>query len=754
VLLALPVFLALPVAGGGCDWDDGNGGANGNGNGNGNGNNGNQSNGNQEPVTLDPSDFTYVLEESPGDLTLWTTPATHRVVENERPPEATRSGLRLSGARREFEPVQLVMGPTGGAGTAPGSVTVSVDLFPELGSGQRVELARVGFEQGWAETLEPLQDGAEVALSDVRPQPIWITVYVPPGAPAGEHETTLTVTPAGGAPVSVPLRLYVFDFSLPEAVGFATQLNVGVGGLVPEGGTVDDAKAILLEHRFTPKSVTWPSGFHWDITWDNSASSDPCEVLWDEPDEGDQYSIGALAPRYMLGEGWRGEGFSNAMIFQFVDNSTPRPATLCGIDRGDHYGTSAYNAEWAQYLGALESYLSDHGLRDKAYYYVQNEPQDEADHRLAAHLCRLTRQAAPGLRIAISEEPKPEIAEDSDGACGYDIWIAHVRAYQQDYAWQRQDQHGEQVWLYSLDHDPDPYFNPTRLDAQGMHQRIIPWVSWRLRATGWAYYDFGRFFDGARPTVRAELFREGFEDYEYLLLANDGPPRVYATEPADATVGSVASSLTSWTRDPDALMVLRHELGRYIEGSRATLPVLEVEGTGHPRDAYYLNFQDPAGSPAAEPLEAEGHTWQKVGWSAWADAAQLGWYGEHIGDSGIARYGYDDIAGYSEVQRSYLYDDYGRDALFEFGLENGRYEVTVGVGRPAHGYASDPHNVAIEGQPVVDELVTTDAEPTAEATALVDLTDGRLSMEIGGRSDLTGEWAYTFVAYLKIEPVP
>ena len=29
----------------------------------------------------------------------------------------------------------------------------------------------------------------------------------------------------------------------------------------------------------------------------------------------------------------------------FVDNSTPRPQTLCGIDRGDHYGTDAYNAE-------------------------------------------------------------------------------------------------------------------------------------------------------------------------------------------------------------------------------------------------------------------------------------------------------------------------------------------------------------------------------------------------------------------------
>lgn len=39
------------------------------------------------PVPLDPSAFTYLLEESPSDLPLWTAPATHRLQTNERPPE-------------------------------------------------------------------------------------------------------------------------------------------------------------------------------------------------------------------------------------------------------------------------------------------------------------------------------------------------------------------------------------------------------------------------------------------------------------------------------------------------------------------------------------------------------------------------------------------------------------------------------------------------------------------------------------------
>lgn len=713
----------------GCGDDDGNGGSD------------------VEPIEVEAGDFTYRLAESPSLLPLWTTPATHKVRAAERAPGEERSGLQISAARNEFEPVQIIVGP----GT--GEVSVKVDAFSELGAGQRIDVARVEYEDGWAEGLTAVSQTDLVSLDSGHGVPFWITVYVPVDAPAGTHETTVWVE-WGDQSIAIPLSLYVFDFTLAAQSHFATQLNVGVSGLVPPGGEVDEAKTLLFEHRLTPKSVCWPSGFNPAITWDNAASSDVCEVFWDEPDEPDAYSIGWLARRYILGEGWNGEGFPTAMLFQFVDNATPRPAEFCGVSRGDHYGTADYNAEWSQFLFALQEYLRNAGMLEKGYYYVQNEPQDEADHSLAAHLCRLCKDAAPDLRIAISEEPKPEIAEHPEGGCGYDIWIAHIRAYVQDYAWQRQRDFGEAVWFYSLDHDPDPYFNPTRVDLQGIHQRIIPWVAWHYRVTGWAYYDGNRFFDGPQPSVRAALLREGIEDYEYLVLANGGQrPQVFTDEPADATVDSVASSLTSWTRDVDALMVLRHELGRYIEGSRDGLPVLETESDIRPRGEYHINFQDPAGPPTADPLEIDGHTYLKVGWSAYDEQAGYGWYGEYVDNPSIALYGYDDVSGYSEAQKSYLYDDYGRDNLFEFALENGTYAVTIGVGRPGRGYPGDPHNATVEGQVVVADEPTSDASPVITRTVTVALSDGSLSVEMGGRSASTGQWSYTFLSHLDIVPV-
>ncbi|MBU1429800.1 hypothetical protein KKF91_04465 [Myxococcota bacterium] len=690
--------------------------------------------------------YTYALSEATASLPLWTTPTANKITTGARAPEGDPiSGLSLSAAGGEVEPIQWVMGP------AEGAVTVELMPFEGFDAPLRVELTRGGYVEGWLETLTPIEFGDEVPLSADHGVPIWLTIYVPRGAAAGEHRGAIKLT-HGDEIITIPLRLYVFDFEIPSAIHFASQINISIAGLMEGGRSEEAAKDLLFEHRLTPKSVTWPSGFSWGITWDSDRNPDRCEAFTDEPDEGAAYAIGQLAPKYILGEGWNGVGFPNAMLFQFVDNSTPRPERFCEVERGDHRGADAYNRAWSAWLGQLNGYLVEHGLAERAYYYVQNEPQSAEDEALAAHLCRLTKAAAPDLRIAVSEEPKPSIAEDPGGACGYDIWIAHVRAYEEGYAWRRQREHGEQIWLYSLDHDPDPYFNPTRVDGLGLHARIIPWASWSHRARGWAYYDAGRFFHEAQPGVRAELLREGFEDYEYLWLANGGAhPRVDETSAMDATVRSVAAGMTSWTKSPDALMSLRHELGLFIEGSREAPPRLEIE-VDRPLSAYYINFQDPEGEPTAEPLIINGHQYLKIGWTPYDEALGYGWSGEHMGTN-ILMEGYREEAGFNEAERSYIYDDYGRDNLFEFTLAPGTYEVTVGVGMAGRAYEGQPHQVSIEGVTVVDDEPTTPGETVLRRSITLEITDGSLSMLAGGRSPSIDDWSYTFMAYLEIVPV-
>jgi hypothetical protein len=73
---------------------------------------------------------------------------------------------------------------------------------------------------------------------------------------------------------------------------------------------------------------------------------------------------------------------------------------------------------------------------------------------------------------------------------------------------------------------------------------------------------------------------------------------------------------------------------------------------------------------------------KKTEYALAAHLCRDGWSGENIGNPVIALYGYD-AAGSSKIERRYSYDDHGRDNLFEFTLEESRYQVTLGAGRPA-----------------------------------------------------------------------
>jgi hypothetical protein len=456
-----------------------------------------------------------------------------------------------------------------------------------------------------------------------------------------------------------------------------------------------------------------------------------------------------------------------------VNNSTPRPDTFCGVARGaDHFGTAAYNTAWSRLLTAIDGYVVAKGWQQKGYYYIQNEPQNQADYDLAAHLADLTKTAAPNLRIAVSEEPKPGIVENARAnGKSYDIWIADLSAFEPSYAKQRQAK-GESVWWYFLYGDRPPFFNPITIDHGGIESRIPYWGAWRYRISGFAYYSVTGWgadpYNNPRPqgtmqngdgfllyppkngelvtSIRWELLREGQEDFEYFLLANGGAlPRTPDIGAAvDTTTHSAVSSPTAFTRDASALQDLRNQLGLKIEGKVNGWPVLSSKPPGsHPRAPYFINFQDPAAEPRANPLVVDGKQWTKVGWEAYDAKKGYGWSGPYIGDPKIMLYAYV-AAAPNELQRSIIYNDYGRTDTFNWDLENGRYKITVSIGWQGKTYSKQ--RVVIEGQPLYDNAETTPQAPYRVSSITVDVQDGNLTLEAGQLNE------YTMLNWLSIEP--
>ena len=697
------------------------------------------------PVALGTYDG--VLQGSPPDWPIFTGPFSRKLREDEAAPTEAPAlqALGLKAARGESESVWVAL--------AAGDGSVSVTLDGALPGVTRV--FSVGFVDGVAEVLRPLEPGGALPLRPNGPTGLVLDVRVARDAAPGDHGASLRLERPGRAPVNVPIALHVFDFDLPEVPRFESQMNLDMASLrgpdgAPPDGTGDAARETLVALRWASANSTWPSGFRWGITWDAPENPRRCEALYLEPDEPAPYSIGMIAPR-VLGR------FAQSSVFQFIDNHTPRPDTFCGVARGDHRGNAEYDAAWGRYLAALSAYLSAEGHTPRTYAYLQNEPQDTTEERLAAHLCRVARAAAPDLRIAVSEEPKPSVAEDPEGACGYDLWIAALQHYQPAYAQARMRDHGETVWFYSLDHDPAPYFNPTAPGSPGMDARIVPWVAWRERARGYAYYDAGRFLHAGVPGVRALLLRDGFEDYDYLYLAHGGQhPTVGVERGVDTTVAGLASGLRDFSRDATALHTLRDAVGAYLGGERDSLPQVAPPAEDPPRPRF-VNFQAIDGPPRAEPLEVpqgSGRLYEKVGWMPFDAARGLGFTGENVGDPTRALALYDEVPGFDERQRSVVYDDWGRPARFDLVVPPGRYRVRVGLGRPARGYPNDPQNLRIEGMPAVVDHVTTDDAPVLEYVGEHSVQDGKLSLDFGGRSARTGDFAFTFLAYVDVEPLP
>ncbi|MEO7595632.1 MAG: hypothetical protein ABI134_30730, partial [Byssovorax sp.] len=147
----------------------------------------------------------------------------------------------------------------------------------------------------------------------------------------------------------------------------------------------------------------------------------------------------------------------------------------------------------------------------------------------------------------------------------------------------------------------------------------------------------------------------------------------------------------------------------------------------HPRAAYYINFQDPKGEPAIDPLVVDGHTWAKIGWDAYDPKLGQGWAGPHLGDPAVMLYKYFPKAKVNELQKSVIYNDYGRVDTFNWDIENGTYKVTVSIGFDTGTYPKN--KVVIEAQPLFDSVEINPTTPYLVKSIVVSIADGNVTME-------------------------
>lgn len=589
--------------------------------------------------------YTHRLSQSTSQLSIWTTPPSERVFQDDGLPTEIESAVKVYAAQNEFEPFQLVIHPS-----SSGNITVSMNNF---GTGITTTLYQVkyitistptdnlGKSGPYPDPLWPIEDGESVFVPGGQNSAFWVDIKIDATVAPGDYSANLEV---GG--VSVPITLHVFNFAIPEEVHVKSQMNFSHRTVldsysVPGTGSeywmyVDNMKQFFIDHRLTPKSVHWPGGVTRGgsflepfINYDcNNTLTDP-KGIWGFED---------LAERYMDGNGLLqgrfsqpfngGVGFPSFMAGSFNHNdpsSDQRPADFCGLTRSlaDWEGTnnpnSAYNQQWKKYVKALSDYLQVHGYRDRTYHYFANEPQDQDDYDAVAWYSQLSKSAAPDLKLMVSEEPKPEIYNNPHyPEAKVDIWLPVLNEYDPTVSHEREVNHNEETWVYFLHGTSPPYFNPITLDHPGIESKLTGWFLWKYRIKGLAYYSlngwsnnpwtnpmtsghngdtfmlyppstsntpipYGSNNHRLVPSIRLELMRDSLEDYEYLyVLSGNAQPRVNVTNSGDTQVNKIITGLTSYTRNSEFMYNLRRLIGLKNGGEIAEIPDIEPPPL-HPR---------------------------------------------------------------------------------------------------------------------------------------------------------------------------
>ncbi|CAN2043880.1 hypothetical protein GMMP13_1190006 [Candidatus Magnetomoraceae bacterium gMMP-13] len=751
-------------------------------------------------TTITQENYTYKLTQSNSMLQFWTTPPSERVFKDDDLPSETDSQVKVYVAKNEFEPFQIIARPDQSSTVAVSIGDFGSDISCEIYQVKYVNITKatdnLGKTGDYPDPLWPIQNNESVQITGDENTAFWFSVYVPKNAPAGEYTANVKI-----GNINIPINLHVFNFTIPDELHVKSQMNFSHETILNKysvSGTGDDywmyvnkIKQFFMDHRLTPKSALWSGGLtccggrsYIDYDCNTGIISDS-DGIWGFEDPAEKYLDGTAFKN--------GIGYPSFMAAGPQNNDASadqRPSTFCNetISAADWYTAdnpnTAYNQKWFSYMTDLQTYLTTTGYLDKAYYYIANEPQDQIDYDAVAWYSQELKKAAPNFKLMVSEEARPEIYNHSVfTGSKIDIWLPVLNNYNPEIAHEREKNHNEETWIYFLHGTRPPFFNPITLDHPGIESKLTGWFLWKYRIKGIAYYslnswsknpwtdpmqdnhngDLFMFYPPSElneniaygsnnhrlvPSIRFELMRDSLEDYEYLyVLNNENQPEVDLVNSADTQADKIISGLTSYTRNSEFMYNLRRLIGLKNGNEINEIPDIEPPSS-HPRTQgepgnYYINFQDPTGEPSADPLTVDSKEYMKIGWNEYDENLGYGWYG----DLAHVKYKYLDD-GPNVLQRSIVYDDWGRQKSFEFDLPNGIYNVSVSVGW-YDKWSNSPyshHKIEIEGVSFIDDEQTINPDkPYIVRTKEVVIEDNKLTMQMGIFNK------YTMLNYLDIE---
>lgn len=391
--------------------------------------------------------------------------------------------------------------------------------------------------------------GSRFDLWRGRHQPLWVDVEVPKDATPGLYSGTLTVRARNTRPVTVPVRVTVWDFALPD--GPTHENHFGGFSYMGRYHKLDrNSKqyhlledryiAMMAEHRINPPL---PNGMRPKVSGDGTA------VFGEEIDR----QISAFVQRYHV-----------------TNIEVPR-TPFSGLTGDDRNKTLRYYRSWY-------AYLKKKGWAKRSYLYMLDEPNDKGAYERVRQLGALVHEAEPRLRRLVVEQPYSQNPQWGKIDEAVDIWCPLFGFIHQP-SIRRVQRQGDEVWSYTALCQKAPSYHPDyervrnddppywQIDFPVMSYRIAPWLNRRYGVTGLLYWTTvcwtspernpwddpgfrvryngeGALFypgedagiNGPVASIRLKNLRDGMEDYEYFAILEQRGGREVAEEIARSAV--------------------------------------------------------------------------------------------------------------------------------------------------------------------------------------------------------------------------
>ncbi len=532
------------------------------------------------------------------EMKVWVTHGTTRVLPSDPPGEERE--VKICAARNEYEPFQIIVR---GEGETLEAVTLEASPL-KSSRGDVIETSRLTFFREhyvyirrpsdgcqtspglYPDALIPFVspiDGRDLKLKDAESnqpgakydatpctiypgfnQPFWVDVFVPAKAPAGEYEGSITVKARRREPVSVPVRLTVWDFSLPETP--TVKSHFGSFGRIlkwfDEKPNTERARAIerrfcemMAEHRITPPV---PSHLYPGVKEDGGI--DPSRS---------HESLKEFMTSLRV----------NAFPMRFPSFEDP-----LGVNR----------EKGKRFLSSTFEYLKENGWADGAYVYILDEPNDAEAYEQVRKRAALVHEANPKIKVLCTEQTKTSNPSWGDLYGAVDIWVPLWPLHDEETAAKRRAA-GEELWSYTALCQGPSQSLWWQMDLPVLNYRIALWTNYRYHIIGLLYWttvcwdqvkdpwldqpsfrlafnaegallypgsDAG--FDGHVASIRLKNIREGMEDYEYFALLEKAVGR----EAAEKEVLAVARSWSDSEKQPSVLLSARERIAREIVSHR------------------------------------------------------------------------------------------------------------------------------------------------------------------------------------------